>query len=59
MNIRDYTSGHGNVATSTLALAVLAWDLKDLRQLAAAAVLRLHSRFVAVALRLYADALDS
>lgn len=60
MNIRNCTSGHGNMATSTvLALAVLAWDLTDLRQLAAATVLRSHSRFVVFCLRFYADVLDS
>lgn len=48
------------MATPTvLALATLAWDLTDLRQLAAAAVLHLHSRVVVFCLRFYADALDS
>lgn len=47
------------MATSTvLALAVLAGDLTDLRQLAAAAVLRLHSRFVVFCLRFYSSMVE-
>lgn len=54
MNIRDCTSGHGNMATSTvLALAMLAWDLQQL-----AAVLRLHSRFFVFCLRFYSSMVE-